>query len=80
MDEGYFLYFEDIDYCRRASRAGWKIYTDARAHVVHLRGGTASLKKDFRERRRLPRYQYASRARYFATFHRGRVGGILWPI
>ena len=23
LDERYFMYFEDVDYCRRARRAGW---------------------------------------------------------
>lgn len=74
MDEDYFLYFEDVDYCRRARAAGWKVVTDPSARVVHLRGGTASLKTAMRERQRLPRYHYASRARYFAKFHGGRAG------
>ena len=82
MDEDYFLYFEDIDYCRRARAAGWKVFTDPSARVVHLRGGTASLKQAMRERRRLPRYHYASRARYFAKFHGGHAGivfaNLLW--
>lgn len=74
MDEDYFLYFEDIDYCRLARAAGWKIYTDPSARVIHLRGGSASLKTAIRERSRLPRYHFASRARYFAKFHGGRSG------
>ena len=84
MDEGYFLYFEDIDYCRRARKAGWKVYTDPTARAVHLRGGSASLKKAQRERSRLPRYYYASRARYFAKFHGGVFGlisaNVMWTL
>ncbi len=74
MDEGYFLYFDDIDYCRRAHRAGWKVLHAPNARAIHLRGGTASLKKDTAARRRLPRYIYESRARYFAKFHGGMAG------
>jgi N-acetylglucosaminyl-diphospho-decaprenol L-rhamnosyltransferase len=77
MDEDYFLYFEDVDYCRLSRAAGWKVYTDPSARAVHLRGGTASLKTAIRERTRLPRYHYASRARYFAKFHGGRWGVVL---
>jgi GT2 family glycosyltransferase len=84
MDEGYFLYFEDIDYCRRARTAGWTVLTDPAARAVHLRGGSASLKEAIRARSRLPRYYFASRARYFAKFHGGVFGivsaNIAWTL
>jgi len=77
MDEGYFLYFEDIDYCRKARKAGWKVVHIPEARAIHLRGGSASLKKDTTARRRLPRYIYESRARYFAKFYGGLFGILL---
>jgi hypothetical protein len=76
MDEGYFMYFEDIDYARRARAAGWGVRHDPRARVVHLRGGTSSVKAAIAERRRIPRYYFESRSRYFAKFYGGRGG--LW--
>ncbi|MFV8782802.1 glycosyltransferase family 2 protein [Microbulbifer sp. SA54] len=66
MDEGFFMYFEDIEYCNRMRAAGFKIEQEASARVVHLRGGTASVKSDLAQRNRLPRYFYESRARYFS--------------
>ena len=39
MDEGFFMYFEDVDYARRARDAGWQIAYAPTARVVHLRGG-----------------------------------------
>jgi hypothetical protein len=76
MDEAYFMYFEDIDYARRARRAGWRVRYDPRARVVHLRGGTSSVKAAMAGRRRIPRYYYESRSRYYARFYGGRPG--LW--
>ncbi len=73
MDEGYFLYYEDVDYCRLARDAGWKILHTPAARVVHLRGGSSDVKKNISVRKRLPRYYYASRSRYFAKHH-GPVG------
>lgn len=73
LDEGYFMYFEDIDYCRRAREAGWRVLHWPAARAVHLRGGSGSVKSDTDARRRLPRYYYASRSRYFAKFY-GRAG------
>jgi GT2 family glycosyltransferase len=65
LDEGYFMYYEDTDYCRRARQAGWRLWHEPRARVVHLRGGSSPVKRFTAERRRRPRYYYASRARYF---------------
>lgn len=65
MDEGFFMYFEDVEYCHRAHQAGWMIVHNPEARVVHLRGGSSPVKQRTLERRRLPPYYYASRTRYF---------------
>ncbi|WP_193162931.1 glycosyltransferase family 2 protein [Microbulbifer hainanensis] len=72
LDEGYFMYFEDAEFCRRAVNAGWKIMHDPRARVVHLRGGSSPVKDRLVRRKRLPRYYYESRARYFRQ--KGGIG------
>jgi hypothetical protein len=41
LDERFFMFCEEIDWCRRASRAGWRIYYLPDAHVVHY-GGQSS--------------------------------------
>ena len=64
MDEGYFLYFEDADYCLAVRRAGWKVVYEPAARVVHLRGGSAPVKTLAAQRKRLPSYYYKSRTRY----------------
>ena len=75
MDEGYFMYFDDVDYCRKAINAGWRILHWPDARVVHLRGGSSSVKAELAARKRPKPYYYASRTRYFTTFY-GSVG--LW--
>ena len=35
MDERFFLYFEDVDWCFRMSRQGWKVYYVPEAQMVH---------------------------------------------
>jgi N-acetylglucosaminyl-diphospho-decaprenol L-rhamnosyltransferase len=75
LDEGYFMYFEDIDYCRRVRDAGWKVLYWPAPKVIHLLGGSSSVTKEAAARRRAPRYYYEARARYFAKFY-GRRG--LW--
>jgi GT2 family glycosyltransferase len=41
LDEGYFMYCEEVDWCWRARRAGWQIYHVPRAVVVHHGGQSA---------------------------------------
>lgn len=76
MDEGYFLYYEDIDYCRKATAKGWRIVYCPGATVVHLRGGSGPVKALARARKLRPRYFYESRARYYTTFY-GRGGLVM---
>lgn len=64
LDEGYFLYFDDCDYCLRARRAGWRYAYVPEARVVHFRGGSAPVKKLTAARKRVPAYFYASRTRF----------------
>ncbi|UCF78321.1 MAG: glycosyltransferase [Candidatus Eiseniibacteriota bacterium] len=35
MDERFFLYFEDVDWCYRMKAAGWSTYYHADSHLVH---------------------------------------------
>lgn len=69
MDEGYFLYFEDTEYCLRARRAGWRIAYVPEARFIHFRGGSAPVKSLAQQKSRLPRYYYASRTRLFYQAH-----------
>ena len=76
MDDGYFMYFEDIDYSRHIRKAGWRILHWPAAKVVHLRGGTSSVKSAMKARKRVPKYYYEARSRYYAKFYGGVLG--LW--
>jgi len=62
FDEGFFLYYEEVDFCRRAARAGWSCWFVADARVVHFEGAATGIKE---ARRRLPAYWFASRRRFF---------------
>ena len=75
MDDGYFLYFEDAEFCLRARRAGWGIEPVPEARAIHLRGGSGPMKSLRKEHKRLPVYYWRSRARFFTQAY-GRAG--LW--
>jgi N-acetylglucosaminyl-diphospho-decaprenol L-rhamnosyltransferase len=40
FDAGYFLYFEEMDFCLRLARAGWRVVYDPGAEVIHILGGS----------------------------------------
>jgi N-acetylglucosaminyl-diphospho-decaprenol L-rhamnosyltransferase len=73
LDEGYFLYFEEVDFCLRARKAGWQIWFVPESRVVHLEGASTGIRNVARRR---PSYWYNSRRRYFVK-HFGVFGLIL---
>jgi hypothetical protein len=40
LDESFFMYFEDHDWCLRFRRAGWEVWFAPVADVVHIGGGS----------------------------------------
>ena len=41
LDESYFLYGEDLDYCYRIKKSGWKIYYVPDTKIIHYKGESA---------------------------------------
>jgi N-acetylglucosaminyl-diphospho-decaprenol L-rhamnosyltransferase len=56
LDEGYWLYMEDLDWCRRFWQSGWKVFYEPAGVALHVKGGSSG-------KRRRPRQEIA--------FHRG---------
>jgi hypothetical protein len=48
MDEGFFMYSEELDFCKRAKNAGWEVWYLPQAHVIHAEG--QSSKRDIARR------------------------------
>jgi N-acetylglucosaminyl-diphospho-decaprenol L-rhamnosyltransferase len=65
LDEGYFMYSEEVDWCYRMRQAGWGVLFCADAAVLHYGGGSAK-RSSFQQMHRL----YASKVRFLAQ-HRG---------
>lgn len=40
FDDGFFLYWEDVDLCHRVRSAGYEVYIDSDARIRHIRGGS----------------------------------------
>jgi GT2 family glycosyltransferase len=49
LDEGYWLYMEDLDWCRRFHLAGWRVLYDGRVSCLHVKGGTAGSHRRLRQ-------------------------------
>ena len=75
LDAGYFLYFEEVDFCLKAHRAGWSCWYVPEARVVHLVGRSTGI-TDPRRRARRPAYWFDARRRYFTKNH-GRLYALL---
>jgi GT2 family glycosyltransferase len=56
LDEGYWLYMEDLDWCHRFWDAGWKVFYEPAGVALHVKGGSSA-------RRRAAKQELA--------FHRG---------
>lgn len=84
LDEGYFMYYEDIDFCLRAKKTGYSIYFLPGATVRHEQGSSS-----WRDQVSFFRRLYSSKLRYF-RLHRPKgfyaiaylvvVSGLLWKI
>ena len=76
FDEGFFLYFEEVELMHRMGRAGWRVLHEPLSQVVHVGGASTGIGTAGQAPRRLPDYWYHSRLRYFART-RGRAGTLL---
>ncbi len=64
LDEGYFVYVEEVDWCRRARARGWEVWLVPRARAVHHGGGSTRQHPDA-----MLVQLWRSRLRYYERFH-----------
>jgi GT2 family glycosyltransferase len=80
MDEGYFLYYDEVDFCQMTKRGGWKIAYVPDSCVMHLEGQATGIRA---QRQRRGKWWYESRRRYFLK-HYGVLGlitaDLLWMV
>lgn len=65
LDEDYFLFLEETDWCYRMRQRGWKIYHVPQAEVIHFQGKSAE-----KDKKRAKVEYYRSRSLFFKK-HRG---------
>ena len=65
LDEGLYTYFDDIDICLRAERAGWEVWFVPGSKIVHLEGESTGVKERTPQRaKRRPGYWFQARRRF----------------
>jgi GT2 family glycosyltransferase len=69
LDESYFLYFEETDFCLRAKNAGFSTWYVPESRVLHFGQQSTKAAKDGERPKRLPGYWFDSRCHYFAANH-----------
>jgi GT2 family glycosyltransferase len=67
LDEGLYTYFDDIDYCLNAKRAGWPTWFVPESRIIHLEGASTGIKES--NPKRLPAYWFQARRRFFLKNH-----------
>jgi GT2 family glycosyltransferase len=75
FDPGFFMYFEDLDLCRRMQAAGWEVWCDSGAVMWHAvaDGARATGSETWRWEMKM------TSARYFYRKHHGRLrADALW--
>lgn len=65
IDEDYFMYYEEMDFCLQAKKAGWNCWYIPESRVVHLVGQSSGVTDTKSPPKRLPQYWFDSRRRYF---------------
>jgi len=64
LDEGFFMYSEELDWCRRLKQAGWRIVYLPAAQVIHYEGKSSEQNLAARDIR-----FHSSKVRYFRKHH-----------
>jgi hypothetical protein len=67
LDESFFMYSEEMDWCFRMWKAGWQVWYVPDVEVVHLGGGSADRMSSTQRMRLL-----SSKVRFIEK-HRGRL-------
>jgi GT2 family glycosyltransferase len=76
LDEGYFMHCEDLDWCVRFRRAGWKVLFVPAAKAFHRKGGSSRARPI-----RVEFYKHRGMVRFYRKFFRHRYPSILmWAV
>ena len=77
LDEDLYTYFDDIDFCLNARRAGWETWYVPESRIIHLEGASTGLGSQIRMApKRRPAYWFQARRHFYLKNH-GPLGAAL---
>lgn len=65
LDEDFFLYYEEVDFCVRSRRYGWECWYVPESRVIHLVGAATGISDLRKKAPRRPVYWFESRRLFF---------------
>lgn len=81
LDDAYFMYYEEVDFCLRARRAGWPCWYVPASRVVHLVGQSSGVTDKAARRKRRPGYWFRARRHFFRSNYgpvRATLADLAW--
>jgi len=69
LDDDYFLYYEETDFCLNSLRKGWQCWYVPDSRIMHIAGASTGVTGVKNKANRLPQYWFDSRKRYFVKNH-----------
>lgn len=72
LDERFFMYAEDIDYCLRAKNRGWQVVYFPKAQIVHFKGSSGTRSPDQNLKSQTRTHFYITMKQYFHKHYHGR--------
>lgn len=75
LDERYYMYVEDMDWCKRVHQAGWQVVYQPAAEVTHLIGRSSDQRPVA-----MIRQHHISMVRYVAKHHGAAAAALAWPL
>jgi N-acetylglucosaminyl-diphospho-decaprenol L-rhamnosyltransferase len=72
LDENFFMYSEELDWCKRAKEAGWRVVYLPCARILHYEGKSSEQALAQRDI-----YFHSSKVRYFKKYHGVLQGELL---
>ena len=76
LDESFFMWYEEVDFCRRATKAGWRVHYFAQISAKHKKGSSFDRVPTLRKQRMLRRSIQTYMRKHFGWM----VGGIFWVL
>ncbi len=78
LDEGYWLYMEDLDWCHRFWDVGWKVFYEPAGTALHVKGGSSGGRRALRQELAFHRGMARFYRRFDAPEHNSLLNAVVY--